>query len=218
MADGDKWFENAWAVREEKVYPSLFGPCGGDSIYPLDQVIFEVFKKGGSDPRWLTHGVIKFPPTEARKSWLFVTSGLSNAWEDKEPEPEGPSGLGCELVMETCGDFGWALFHLRRLLAYQTLLGWGRYEGKDCLGFGDRIPLQAPIDGNQSLLTWCLVVPPAGYPPEFQLPSGRVTLLHIVGVTDAEIRFAGEQGYPALLRKLSPSGYPVTDASRDSVV
>jgi Suppressor of fused protein (SUFU) len=122
MTDWDKWFENAWAVREKQVYPSFFGPGGGDSVYPLDCDVLAVFNKGPADPRWLTHGVLKFPPTDARRSWLFVTSGLSNAWEDDEPKPEGPSGLGCELVMETGADYGWALFHMRRLLALQTLL------------------------------------------------------------------------------------------------
>ena len=37
MADQtwQEWFENAWAVREETIYRSLFGEIGS-GIYPLD--------------------------------------------------------------------------------------------------------------------------------------------------------------------------------------
>src|SRR5215510_7275147 len=211
------WFETAWTVREEQIYRDLFGPDSG-GIYPLDRKAFEPFGKGEVDPRWLTHGVCKFPPNGQRTTWLYVTSGLSNAWNDKEPDPNDWSGLGCELVLETTADFPWALFHLRRLLAFQILLGWGRYEGKELLSIGDRIPLRHPIDGADSLLTWLLVVPPFGYPAEFQLPSGRAAFLHIVGITETEAAFARNNEYLPLLAKLSPTGYPTTIPTRLSVV
>ena len=60
--DWQEWFENAWAQREEGVYRDLFGADTG-GIYPLDHDIFEPFDKGDVDPRWLTHGVFKFPPS-----------------------------------------------------------------------------------------------------------------------------------------------------------
>jgi hypothetical protein len=213
----EQWFERAWAIREEQVYRSLFGPDTG-GIYTLDAEIFRSFKKGEIDPRWLFHGVLKYPPTLARKSWLFVTSGLSNAWEDEVPNAEGPSGLGCELVVEANGDFEWAHALLRRLLAFQILLGHGHYEGKEPLRIGDRIPLRNPIDGGESRLTWCIVAPPFGYPSNFQLPSGRVEFLHLVGVTEPEARFVREMGQEKLLLRLSPIGYPTTNPARDSVV
>ena len=133
----EAWFEQVWAAREEQVYPTFFGPDTG-GIYALDARVFEDFQKGGVDPRWLTHGVLKFAPTLTRGSWLFATSGLSNPWEDEQPDPDGWSGLGCELVIEAAGDFDWALTHLRRLLAFQILLASGCYEGKEPLGIGDR--------------------------------------------------------------------------------
>jgi hypothetical protein len=209
----EEWFQNAWTVREEQFYQSFFGPNSG-GIYPLDHHVFAGFAKGDVDPRWLTHGVIKFPPTTTRRSWLYATSGLSNAWDDEEPNPDGWSGLGCELIIEASADFDWALSLLRRLLAFQILLGWGRYEGKEPLVIGDRIPLRNSIDGEQSPLTWCLVAPPVGYPAKFQLPSGNVEFLHLVGVTEVEAQFAKENGYEELLRRISPVGYPVTNPAR----
>ncbi len=215
--DWQEWFENAWELREERVYPNLFGAHSG-GIYTLDHEIFGPFGKGDLDPRWLTHGVFKFPPNEKRGTWLFVTSGLSNAWHDAEPNPNDYSGLGCELVLETAEDFSWALFHVRRLLAFQILLGWGRYEGKDPLAIGDRIPLRSPIDGERSELTWLLVTPPFDYPSDFQIPTGHAEFLHLVGITEAEAAFARDNGHEALLEKLNPNGYPVTIPKRLSAV
>lgn len=217
LMDTEDWFEEAWGVREEEIYPDLFG-ADGDGIYVLDGDVFEAFGKGGVDPRWLTHGVFKFPPNEKRDSWLYVTSGLSNAWHDEQNQPDGWSGLGCEIVMETAEDLEWALVHLQRVLAFQILLGWGRYKGKPLLGVGDRIPIRGPIDGEESELTWCLVAPPSGYPSEFKLPTGRVAFLHLVGITEAEASFARDKGYQGLLEKLQPHGYPVTAAGRVSVL
>lgn len=211
------WFEQAWEVREEQIYRAFFGPDTG-GIYPLDADVFAGFQKGGVDPRWLFEGVLKFPPTAMRTSWLFATSGLSNAWEDETPDPDGWSGLGCELVLEVEGDFDWANALLSRLLAFQILLGCGRYGDRGPLSIGDRIPLKNPIDGRQSLLTWCMVAPPHGYPTGFHLPTGRVEFLHLVGVTEAEAHFSRENGQEELLRLLSPLGYPVTAATRSAAV
>jgi hypothetical protein len=105
----EEWFEQVWATREERVYRTFFGPDTG-GIYTLDAKVFEPFQKRGVDPRWLTHGVLKFPPTRTRGSWLFATSGLSNPWKDEQPNPDGWSGLGCELAIEAAGDFQWHSF------------------------------------------------------------------------------------------------------------
>ena len=46
----------------------------------------------------MTHGVFEFAPTDKRDSWVYVTSGYSNPWE-QEPEeydPDGDSGLETE--------------------------------------------------------------------------------------------------------------------------
>jgi hypothetical protein len=212
-----EWFEQAWAEREEQVYRTFFGHDTG-GIYPLDTDVFASFQRGSVDPRWLFEGVLKFPPTATRASWLFATSVLSNAWEDETPNTEGWSGLGCELILEADGDFDWATALLRRLLAFQILLGCGRYGDRGPLSIGDRIPLGSPIDGRQSPLTWCMVAPPIGYPTDFHLQSGKVELLHLVGIAETEARFARENGQAQLLRLLTPLGYPVTAATRSAVV
>ena len=140
-----EWFEQAWADREENIYPRLFGP-ESRGIFPLSSSVFlETFKQPSYDPRWLHYGVFEFRPTPTRCSWLYVTSGMSNAWEDDEPHPEGPSGFGCEFVLETSEPGDWAILRLQHLMAFQILLEHGCYPGREPIAPYARIPLRAPI-------------------------------------------------------------------------
>jgi hypothetical protein len=104
-----EWFENAWAVREENIYRSLFDDIGS-GIYPLNSELFTgQFRQTSIDPRWLTHGVFESKPSRTRASWLYVSSGLSNAWEADSAKPDGASGLGCEFIIECPSQSTWAL-------------------------------------------------------------------------------------------------------------
>lgn len=116
----ENWFETAWADREENVYRRLFGSDTRD-IFTLSHTMFlETFKQPSFDPRWLHYGVIEYRPTAARPSWLYVTSGMSNAWGDDRPNPDGPSGIGCEFVLETPEQGKWAIVRLQHLMVFQT--------------------------------------------------------------------------------------------------
>jgi hypothetical protein len=88
-----------------------------------------------------------------------VSSGLSNAWEADSAKPDEVSGLGCEFIFECPSQSKWALFLLRRMVAFQILLSVGRFEGKGLLQVWNRIPLRAPIDGTSSKLNWVLLAP-----------------------------------------------------------
>lgn len=164
-----EWFEGAWAVREDQLYQGLFSDLG-PGIYPLDAELFKtVFKQNSIDPRWLTEGVFECPPNGDRQNWLYVSSGLSNAWEAESPKPNETSGLGCEFILECPQQSKWALLLLRRMVAFQILLSCGRFPGKGVLQFWDRIPLRSPIDGSSSPLTWVLLAPSASFAEQQQL-------------------------------------------------
>ncbi|MEQ9038286.1 MAG: suppressor of fused domain protein [Silicimonas sp.] len=210
--------EEVWRIREEVIYPNLFGPVSR-GIFVLDQELFDAFGISDPDPRWLMHGVLEFAPTENRSSWLYVTSGHSNPW-DVEPadyREDGDSGAGVEFVLETDRQGSWAIVHLRRLLALELLLDSGRI-GNGSLGLHDRIPLKAPIDGVVGhLIEHAIVV--ASRWPEFRLPSGEVMFVQFLGVTDAEKDFAKERGAPALIDKLTAAAaFPVIVPDRASVI
>lgn len=221
MADENwqAWFEAAWEFREENLYPTLFG-SKRQGIYVLDGELFtNVFHQESYDPRWLTHGVFEFEPTEKRSSWLYVSSGLSNAWEADLPEPNAPSGLGCEFLFQCPTQSRWAIILLQRMLAFQILLAAGRFAGRSPLGIWDRIPLRSPIDGSHSQLTWVVLTPATEYTGVQQLPSGQFQFYQFVGITEKEAEFARARGGEELLRLLlEHKAAPITDPNRESVV
>ncbi|MGC5700832.1 suppressor of fused domain protein [Pseudomonas sp. NFXW11] len=211
------WLEAAWEQREEQLYRELFGDLG-PGIYPLDMSIFsEVFGQAEVDPRWLTHGVFEVAPNAGRNSWLYVTSGLSNAWEDEQPEPDGWSGLGQELLLETREQSPWALRLLRNFCGYQLLLAAGRYGEQEPLQAWDRMRTREPIDGADSTLQALLFMPAPNFGGTLQLLSGRFEFLQILGLTPAEHAWGQSHGYPALVERLAAAGVsPVNDPQRPS--
>ena len=210
--------EEVWRRREEDVYPRLFGPVSR-GIFPLDQDVFSAFGISDPDPRWLTHGVFEFAPTESRRSWLYVTSGYSNPW-DQDPSDyseTGESGAGVEFILETDRSGNWAITQLRGLLALELLLVSGRI-GNGSLGMHDRIPLKAPIDGVEGHPIRHVLIVQSDW-PDFQLPSGEVMFVQFTGMTDAERDLARDEGTQVLLEKLAAAkALPVIVPDRVSVV
>ena len=210
--------ERVWEHREESIYPSLFGPTSRGTFVLSGDLFTGVFSQESYDPRWLHYGVIEFAPTEGRDSWVYVSSGASNPWE-LEPEQYSESeysGFGTELVLEVPGQAEWAIVILQRILAFNILLAHGRYGDKPALDYGDRIPLRAPITlEGDSLIQNLVITKPTHYSDHFNLESGRVDLLHLVGATDREIDFAKEHGSSDLCDRLLASGFvPITRPDR----
>ena len=214
-----EWFEGAWTFREEGLYRAHFGDLG-KGIYTLDADMFAIqFRQESIDPRWLTEGVFECPPCGTRHNWLYVSSGLSNAWEAESPNPDESSGLGCEFILECPQQSMWALLLLRRMVAFQILLSVGRFPGKALLGIWDRVPLRAPIDGLSSALNWVLLTPHPLFQGPQQLPSGRFQFIHFVGVTEDEAEYARKNGGDELLKLLTLRNVgPATDPMRKTVM
>lgn len=217
--DNKDWFEAAWEQREETIYRQLFGDIG-KGIYPLDINLFEKdFNCQEIDPRWLHVGVFECPPTKDRKNWVYVTSGLSNAWEDEAPNPNDWSGLGGEFLIQTVEQSKWALFLARKLAAYQILLAVQHFGDRSLLEFGDRMAPQGPIDGDESALEALVVVPSPDFGGEMKLLSGTFEFLQVVGITPEEHAYAKQHGSDVLQEKLLAAGAsPVIDPMRESIV
>jgi hypothetical protein len=218
-SEWQEWFEAAWADREERLYPSLFGTMP-NNIYPLGPDAFEGMPmSAGMDPRWFTIGVIECGPNEKRANWLYVSSGLSNAWEADAPDPDSLSGLGCEFVLQTGDQAPWALLLLRRMVAFDLCLAHGRFPGKSALQLWARIPLRAPIDGRSSSLTFLLLAPMTGHEGTQQILSGHFQLLNFIGITEDEAALAREHGGDRLYRNLLERGAaPITRPERKSIL
>ena len=213
--------EEVWRIREDEVYPALFGQQVR-GIFPLDEEVFQrQFKQSEIDPRWLTYGVFEYAPTETRPSWLYATSGHSNPW-DQEPEDfdvHGESGSGVEFVLETAEAGNWAIRRLQSMLAYDILLSVGRFAGRNCLAIGDRIPLGAPLNGDPQCVLKNLIVTDRKFGTDaFQLPSGSVTFVGFTAVSDAELSEAKQNGSAALIDRLKDANFhPVNDPHRRSI-
>nr|WP_294545538.1 suppressor of fused domain protein [uncultured Rhodopila sp.] len=168
--------EEVWRIREEEIYPKLFGVTG-KGIYTLSQALFaERFKQTDVDPRWLFLGIFEFAPTGSRPFRIYATSGRSNPWEAvfDGTEADGPSGSGTEFLLAASSPGEWAIVTLLSLLAFDLLPDAGRYPGKAALNSGDRIPLRASINGNDDCCIRNLIVTHADdLWPGFILPSGR---------------------------------------------
>ena len=204
--------ERAWEQREQENYRTLLGNTG-EGICPL---AFELFKNQfgceSIDPRWLHYGVFKCSPNEKRNTWLYISSGMSNPWDAEEKEEY--SGLGVEFVLETEKDELWAIPLVQSLVAFNILLSVGKYGEKPLLQLWARIP--QPIKPNISHLVLGM---PVNLPGTFELVSGKVDLLQIVGITNEEFIEAKKLGTPAICELLKVNGvYPITDPNRESAI
>lgn len=209
--------EEVWENREEVIYPRLFGPKAR-GIFVLNPDLFQkVFKQESVDPRWLHYGVLEFGPTN-RGTYIYATSGASNPWEI-DPEDYAKqefSGFGTELALETQQSADWPIVILQRLLAFNILLVHGRYGESKPLDYWHRVPIGPLV--KDSVLTHVLIAPPASYEAQFSLASGKVDLLHVVGITENERDYAKTNGSESLLELLKTRGaFPVTDPNRSGL-
>ena len=204
MSDKKTLLERAWEEREERLYPALFG-AEQRGIFVAPMTLFtEVFQQKEVDPRWLHFGVIEFAPTTERKTWVYVTSGMSTPWEAEAPQES--SGLGCEFAMESSEQGDWAINQLLKLMVFQILLCHGRFPGKEPLGDYHRLPIGGPIRSEASELTYLMMAPPAWLEGKGKLESGRFDFYQVVGITEAEAAFAREKGGDVLVAELARAG------------
>lgn len=208
------WFEEVWRYRDEELIPEN---VGGRSDGRVTTIPYEAFEQLGAhqvDPRWLHCGVLRFPPSRSTAAYSFVTSGLSNAWDAVQPDRASVTGLRIELRVDSESEDDWIVDTLLRLSAMQLLIGAGRFNGR-ILAHGDRVRLGAGAFADDSSLTTLVAVKTA----DMTVESGTFSILHLVGITDAERDFAMTAGVEELLNVLrAKTRFPMTDVARPSVL
>ncbi|MFZ5892355.1 MAG: suppressor of fused domain protein [Myxococcota bacterium] len=207
--------------RETQIYPALWGNVGRE-VHTFDEQFFQRTFQQAADPHWLLAGVIECAPSEKHSDWVYVSSGLSNPLEGDSAasSPDDFSWLGVEVMFRSTERGPWAIELVQRVAAFEILLAYERFPGRDRLAPGARIPLGGPmIPNSDSQLKWLLVVPPMSNVEHFDLESGRAEFLNVVGITDGEAKFAREQGAELLFEQLRNHGALwVTDPRRGSLV
>jgi len=124
-----------------------------------------------------------------------------------------------EFLLETPHQAQWAILRLQHVIAFQILIACGRFPERELLDLHDRIPLRGPVSFDPSVLTWLLVGPPDGYQASFNLPTGSVDFMAVVGVTEDEAAHARSVGGGPLVDLLrTHARYPLTDPARRSVL
>lgn len=215
-----QWYEDCWADRDEVEYPKLFGSISED-VYTLETTgALEAWLESDLaavkelDPNWGQIGVRVAPPSDAYPYWTYVTSGLSNPFTlapGEEVPANAVSGLGYEMVIHTPEEARWPVLRLLDMMAYNLVCA-RLFAG------GHRYPVEGTLTGGESKLNGFVFVTDPSRPSHFQLESGKVQLLTLVGVTKNEMAFSRSNGMERLMEKLvkAGSGY-ITHPDREQV-
>ncbi|HLT30964.1 MAG TPA: suppressor of fused domain protein [Myxococcaceae bacterium] len=211
-AEWAAWYQQAWDVRDDQLYRELFPTMTGEIVTLGDTDALEAWLSSDLaqvseiDPAWKSFGVRVAPPDENRPVWTYVTSGLSNPFTvgpGDAFDPEGPSGIGYELVIHTPEEARWPILRLLDMMAYNLV----------CLkafATGSRFSVEGTLDGRpETKLSGFLFAEDDEIAWGFGLPSGMVQLLVAVGVTRNELAFSRSNGAPRLLEKLAEAGLGV---------
>src|SRR5690606_15447170 len=129
-AEWAAWYQQAWDVRDDQLYRELFPTMTGEIVTLGDTDALEAWLSSDLaqvseiDPAWKSFGVRVAPPDENRPVWTYVTSGLSNPFTvgpGDAFDPEGPSGIGYELVIHTPEEARWPILRLLDMMAYNLV-------------------------------------------------------------------------------------------------
>lgn len=217
------WFQDIWADREERAYSELFGKVP-DTLIPLRPEKLQSIL--GPDVKlethWLNHAVVEIAPNQQHADWLYVTTGLSQPWKIDDPaklDRNGYSGQGFEMVLRAPERAGWAVDVLHALTAYQLGVYHEIKRGK-LFEYYDWMPLNGPISSKvpDTEVRGMFISRPQDYPARFELRSGQVDLLQIVGITGPELAYGLSLGMSRLEKLLYAQGAaPVTDPARSTI-
>jgi hypothetical protein len=217
------WFQDIWRDREERAYPELFGKLP-DSLIPLRaEKLRSILGPGVTiDNNWLHHAVVEVAPNQQHADWLYVTTGMSQPWKIDDPgklDRNGYSGQGFEMVLRTHARAGWAVDVLHALMAYQLGVYHEIKRGK-LFEYYDWMPLNGPISPNHpdTEVRGMFISRPQDFPARFELRSGQVDLLQIVGITGPELAYGLSLGMGRLEKLLFAQGAaPTTDPARSTI-
>ena len=223
--DFDKalWFQEIWRDREERAYPELFGKLPSTLIPLRLEKLRSILGSGVTiDDNWLHYAVVEVAPNQQHDDWLYVTTGLSQPWKIDDPvklDRNGYSGQGFEMVLRTQERAGWAVDVLHALTAYQLGVYHEIKRGK-LFEYYDWMPLNGPISPNylETEVRGMFISRPQDYLSRFELRSGQVDLLQIVGITGAELAYGLSLGMGRLEKLLYDQGAaPVTNPARSTI-
>ena len=181
LPESERWLA-AHALARDRALEAALGPTHppGTLLAPEDDRL---------RASWPGGGFHRYSPSEGRDSWLFVTHGLSQPFDESDvmaaaDDPEALSGLGLEYVLACSEDAPWGL---------EALLGVVRHTLFDreapLLEPGGHVACATALGGRGALMHLLATLSPE-YEFDLVLPAGHCVLVHLVGITEAELRHA----------------------------
>lgn len=183
LAPEERWYAAHMKAREDALL-YVFGESAppGQILSPSEPEL---------QAQWPGGGVCQYPPRERRGAWHYITTGLAQpltleATRTVEVDPAPVSGLGIELVLSSAEPAVWAPNILLDLVRYLLFA-----ENATVFVPGERIPYTGFEHlGQPTPLTHLLALTSPEYASEILLPAGHCALVHLVGVTAAEVERA----------------------------
>ncbi len=198
-----KFIEKSWNQREEEVYKKLF-PNLPEEIYTVQDP--NSIPVGGKLLRELSYGVFSIPPTDDRPYWLYITSGLSNPFD----QDKRISGFGFELMIATKEKEKWAINILTNLMG--DILSRGIV-----LDYDNQMDIEGKDFGDIAGLVF--TEPDFLKKKSFKLQQQKFKLILTLGITEEELKFSSENDVEDLVRRLKEKEvYPLTSIKRGTVL
>jgi len=177
----DDWFEACMKVREN-AYDEIFGESDPPNVIGSPE-------NPDLALNWPGGGVFCFPPSGKRQSWHYITHNLSQPlnFEDftenfnESDLSERSSGFGVEIAISTMDQEEWPYQLLLLVVGYMLESGRTIYPGH-------RLPCSDLMTASSN--GHVLAVVSTEYETEILFPCGRCQLVHLIGVTGAEIERA----------------------------
>lgn len=202
-----RWEEHFCALQSAQT--DIFGDMvPGGFVYPVGMPL------AGEIPGGC---ILKFAPSDERAGWHYVTSGLAMPKDIKaKSSPGARCGYGREFVISTHAEEDWPLAALKRMMSFVA--------GQQPNVRPDEVikwSVPAVPDGRPDM-TFFVTLQHLDYPARLVLPGGTCDLIHLLGVTEAEVAYAKSHApaTPVGIRTLTsffavddPYG-PVTDGKR----
>ena len=155
--------------------------------------------------------ILEFPPRQVRPWCVLATNGMS-----RYVQTQHGNSFRTELCLYTNQKQDWMFEMLEALICYPEKYDTSFVEF-------DTIPLERPIDGNQSVFTALMLVPPRNDANSLGVINGHTIepmyLMEVIGLYETELDYSLEQGGKSLWERLaSVSQTAVIDAFRSPVI
>lgn len=208
LADKSNSPNNDMEYREENIYKKIFKNFPDTIITPKKSNEIAIWWEIVLQNCW---GVFEISPTVEQPYWTYITSGLSNPFEENNLDDD-VSWYWIELMIRTQSKSNWAVTLLWNLMWYIGKT-WNIFDQNH------RMPLNSSINGKESILDTVIFSFLEEFQEPFKLSSWWFNILSVFWISENEYLFAKENWSTKLLEIITKE-YPnlVVNENRDELI